>query len=417
MLLPPLRDALFGSRTPSFVLSLAAKAGAMPDMAFNAAWAKANGTMWKNGLLVPVTSVLSCTRASSKLAKNSAGSLETFSSNVLAITDLGLSAHEGRTNIALRSSGVDNASWNKDGTTVSADAVAAPDGTTTADKLVETATTAPHLIYQTITVSNATVYTWSVYAKKAERDWIAVDAADNGGDHYTFFDLTNGVVGTNAAGNAASIEALANGWYRCIVTRTTANVTGYHQIHVASADNTLSYLGNITKGLYVWGAQLEAGSFATPPIPTAGSSATRAADAVTFSDLSWFDGSADSIYAKWTVGNRNNATVWAFDATNDKVLDEQTGMSARIAGATVGNTLAAAATAKVAARMALNDFAIAMNGGTVATDTSETAPGTLTASRIGIDLAGANSLNSDVQEFAAWKGVTLANAKLQALGT
>ena len=66
--------------------------------------------------------------------------------------------------------------------------------------------------------------------------------------------------------------------------------------------------------------------------------------------------------------------------------------------------------------MALNDFAISMNGGTVATDTSETAPGTLTASRLGCDLAGANHLNNYIRELAGFKGTLLGDAALQALG-
>src|SRR5262249_30068696 len=137
----------------------------------------------------------------------------------------------------------------------------------------------------------------------------------------------------------------------------------------------------------------------------------------TFSDLSWLDGSNDSIYAEWVAANINNAKVWAFDATNDKLLDEQTGMSARIAGATVGNTAAAGATVKAAARMALNDFAISMNGGTVATDTSETGSGTLTASRLGVDLSGNNSLNSYIRRVAAFKGLVLGTFALQSLAS
>jgi hypothetical protein len=144
---------------------------------------------------------------------------------------------------------------------------------------------------------------------------------------------------------------------------------------------------------------------------------TRAVDVVTFSDLTWFSGTTDSIYAEWVVKNVNNAKVWAFDATNDKLLDEQTGMSARIAGATVGNTAAAGTIAKAAARIVVNDFAITMNGGTVATDVSETAPGTLTASRLGLDLAGANALNSYIRRIGNFKASGLTNAALQAIAT
>ena len=87
--------------------------------------------------------------------------------------------------------------------------------------------------------------------------------------------------------------------------------------------------------------------YPTSYIPTTTVAVTRAADIITFSDLTWFDGASDG-YAEWVAKNVNNAKVWAFDATADKLLDEQTGMSARIAGATVGNTVAAGATVKAA---------------------------------------------------------------------
>ena len=98
-------------------------------------------------------------------------------------------------------------------------------------------------------------------------------------------------------------------------------------------------------------------------------------------------------------------------------------MSPRIgdAGATfaitVGNTASAGATVKAAARMATNDIALCMNGGTVGTDTSATQPGTLTASRLGVDLSGANALNSYIRRVAAFKSTLVSNANLQALTT
>jgi hypothetical protein len=92
-------------------------------------------------------------------------------------------------------------------------------------------------------------------------------------------------------------------------------------------------------------------------------------------------------------------------------------MSARIAGATVANTAAAASTVKAAARLSLNDFAISMNGGAVATDGSETDPGTLAAARLGLSLAGANGLDGLIRRVSAWGATGLANGVLQTLST
>jgi hypothetical protein len=49
-------------------------------------------------------------------------------------------------------------------------------------------------------------------------------------------------------------------------------------INVASADNTDTFAGDGTSGLYIYGAQFEQGSFPTSYIPTSGATATRAAD-------------------------------------------------------------------------------------------------------------------------------------------
>ena len=162
----------------------------------------------------------------------------------------------------------DNGAWSKNAITVSANTTAttAPDGTSTADKFVENSGTSVHNNAQTATVTISTAYTVSVYAKAAERTWLALDPVNPGiSNNVTYFDLANGVVGTNAAGNTASIVSVGNGWYRCIVTRTTTGTQTSLRVEVgiASANNTASYTGNGTSGIYVWGAQLEVGATAT----------------------------------------------------------------------------------------------------------------------------------------------------------
>jgi len=53
-----------------------------------------------------------------------------------------------RTNLVLQSQAMENASWSNFAITVSANSDTAPDGTLTADKLVPTASNAPHLIHR-----------------------------------------------------------------------------------------------------------------------------------------------------------------------------------------------------------------------------------------------------------------------------
>lgn len=216
------------------------------------------------------------TRASDGWVENEAGLLVRRSPNTRSMAGKGLLTFPGRTNLLTYSEQFDNAAWTRNniaafGSGSIANAIAAPDGTTTADKIVEAATTATHNMAQNATIVSATVYTYSVYAKAAERSWICLEGGGGGGGFSVWFNLATGAVGAisgTTAGNV-SIVALPNGWYRCIVTDTSTSTSGAYRYFICDADNNQSYTGNGTSGLYLWGAQLEMGSFASPPIVNA----------------------------------------------------------------------------------------------------------------------------------------------------
>jgi hypothetical protein len=223
---------------------------------------------------------LSCSRASIGYSRNAAGTLTQFAANQLRITDLGLLVEDARTNLILQSQTF-GTTWTQDGVSVTSDATTAPDGTTTADKIVESAANAEHRVYQN-PGSGSDVGVWSVYAKAAGRSWISL--SQGAGSHYVFFDLTNGVVGSSGGDfTNITIEALANGWYRCSAYKTSATsffVIALQSSDVGSSFNT-GYLGNGTSGVYLWGAQFEVSTFVSSYIPTTSAAATRAKDNVT----------------------------------------------------------------------------------------------------------------------------------------
>lgn len=157
-------------------------------------------------------------------------------------------------NLLLQSQTLDNASLTKDGVTVSADSIAAPDGTTTADTIVETnAAGANHRTYQAITTTNGQTYTLSCYFKDNTRQYVVLlpQATSE-----ATFDLVNGTVTSTTGVISTRIEALASSWYRCSITYVAAT-SSFAQIWLANASGAhTTYNGDVTKSIYAWGFQL-----------------------------------------------------------------------------------------------------------------------------------------------------------------
>jgi len=170
-----------------------------------------------------------------------------------------------RRNLLTYSEQFDNAAWTKTATTVTANAIAAPDGSMAADKLIETAATSNHQATQSVTVTQGATYTATIYAKKGEIDVLTIDYA---AVLLGTYNLTTGVA-TIGAGNANSVAVSASmtdegdGWYRCSATITRAGATLAGDFRFSLRQNT-SYAGDGTSGIYLWGAQLDLGTAATP---------------------------------------------------------------------------------------------------------------------------------------------------------
>lgn len=189
----------------------------------------------------------------------------------------GLLMEDQATNIIRESEDFDALVWTKNAMSTSVNMIAAPDGTLTADKLVESNLGAAHFIAQSST-NRTGINTTSIYAKAGERKWLRVTGANAASKSAVWFNVETGTIGsiTGSYPTTATIEPVNDGWYRCSVT-----VTGDEDIVIfALADNDLvtSYIGDGTSGLYVWGAQLEEGSLATSYIPTESTTVTRSSE-------------------------------------------------------------------------------------------------------------------------------------------
>ncbi|MDW4550887.1 hypothetical protein R5H32_16110 [Defluviimonas sp. D31] len=193
-----------------------------------------------------------------------------------------------RTNLFARSQELENAVWVKNGASASAGAVRAPDGSLTADKLVEdTSAGAPHRVYSTLAIAAETDYVLSVYVQAAGRSYGRLRAGTNIGfiEDLTF-DLGAGTISGAPAGSA--IEALPEGWFRISLPfRTQVGATALSGAGVYIWDTAAggsgggdNYAGDGVSGLHVWGFQLEAGTAPSSYIAT-----TTAAVASPWRDL------------------------------------------------------------------------------------------------------------------------------------
>lgn len=201
-------------------------------------------------------------------------------------TPKGLLIEEARTNLLQQSETFDT-TWTNTGCSITADAVLAPSGAVTGDKLIKDAAFGFTSLSQNVTLSSAGgTAIMTLYAKAGERDKIALrEGATTGG--YAAFDLTNGTVLDENNINDSSITPAGNGWFRILIDVTLSSGTNYGGRIVALPDSytsgsvTASFSDDGTSGVYIWGSQIEEGSFATSYIETIASTATRNADVAT----------------------------------------------------------------------------------------------------------------------------------------
>lgn len=362
------------------------------------------------------------TRASPETCQWASGDLTYAASGQPCITDLGMGVWESRTNLLPWSQAFDNAAWVKTTATVTPDAAAAPDGTLTADKLVETAATANHLAAQTITVVSATQYAISVDAKAAERTFVAVYEGALGKGK--FFNLTNGTVGGNliAAPDSASIQPLSGGWYRCTIVVTTASTVATPSVYLSTDGSTISYLGVAGSGAYVWAGDTQAGAFPTPYIPTTTVAVTRAADVAS---IAFAQPPAATIYAEWTAAQQPTQTaVWS--TTNPYIHLAIAGASTTVLARAMdsGFSIISVINAgngtgtgvnKNAYAFQDNDYATSLNGAAVGTATGTPIPTGATGLFLGQWFTGGGTQLNGYMRMLSARPSRLPNAQLRAL--
>lgn len=384
------------------------------------------------------------TRASSATFVGSNGLIQSASTNnprfdfdPVSLAIRGLLVEEARTNLFLRSEEF-GTTWSSVRTSITANAAVAPDGATTADTLVENTDTDTHALQQSVSVTSGQSYTFSIYVKPAGRTNFSLRPAVAQFSAITsgaVFNLSTLAVTTLGGCTAATIADAGNGWARLTAAAAcTATASANFSAYLISTGTTDNYTGDGTSGVYLWGAQAEAGSFATSYIPTTGGTAGRTAD---FPKINGFaPANAVALLAEFTAGSF--AEYLQVVSIDNGVNNNERFPSLSVNGGTgvgrcdlfyggVGALNSSPTTANSISTSGVNKLALAventtaptsicLNGGAVVS-TNPASGGVITATVLCIGhraVDTGSSLNGHIRRIRYWPK-RLSNAQLQAL--
>jgi len=185
-----------------------------------------------------------------------------------------------RTNVATHSEYF--GAWDIVRATSVANSSVSPDGTSNAYKLEANVTSSNGSWFREILSSFSGNYEFSVFAKAGTTDFLQLRVDGTGG---VVFDLSDGTIKSeeNAVG---SVLDYGNGWYRCSIQLTASSSTTL--LIIVGNENMSTSVWSSTNGdsVYLYGAMLEAGSYATSYIPTYGTSVTRNGETLQLTGMS-----------------------------------------------------------------------------------------------------------------------------------
>jgi hypothetical protein len=332
-----------------------------------------------------------------------------------------LALEPSRTNFELNSEYFNEPTANQE-LTITANTTTSPEGLVNATRIIDNAVSGYHRFYNfpTLTAASGTTMTHSIFAKADGHSWFQISSGGSTDSQWANFDLTNGVVGNSSASANADIQPMGNGWYRCILNSSTTGASSQtistiisltNDTDVSTRFSTYSGTGN---GIFIWGLQLELGSYPTSYIPTYGTAVTRPKQSyleslkgegvigtegtMYFEFEGLEDGENSKLFTLSDKTSNNRLTVQNIDGLMSCSL-----VSGGSTQATVSTSVPVDRLNKVAIGYAADDVRVYINGISVLTDTSATIP-TMDTITIGKNEASlANYAAMDVYNFGLTK--------------
>ena len=248
-----------------------------------------------------------------------------------------------RVNLLTYSEEFDNGAWAKSGllafgsgSVANTTATTDPIGGNTADLIVQDSSAGVHGVTLNPSLAGG-VYTGSVYVKTAGSTRVALLFDNAGGTYYAYFDVVAGTVTgqPGSGGGVASITAAGNGWWRLVISSQTLIAPRAVVYLCQGATNTLSFTGDGTSGIYIWGADLRPANIGAN-VPAY----QRIADANTYDTSGFplylrFDGIDDSMYTPANLNLSGTDKVSVFAGV--RKLSASTGFVAETSAAAESN--------------------------------------------------------------------------------
>ncbi len=159
--------------------------------------------------------------------------------------------------------------WTATNLTITANSLSNPaDGRVTASKCLETTATGEHAYSQPYTFIPSINYQFSCWVRGLGRSYVQLVVNDGVNNYTSFFNVSNGSVGTYSANlpQSPTITQQNNGFWLCTVylTSATTAATGYVKTLVSTDGSTTSYTGDAAKGIWSWGNLLLQTTYADP---------------------------------------------------------------------------------------------------------------------------------------------------------
>ena len=371
-------------------------------------------------------------RASSATVINKDGLIETVGSGEPRVdfkddSKGALKLEPSRTNLYSFSNQFD-VFWSKFNLSAIPNSVTSLDGNLNGYLLQENTSNASHDFRQNATVVSGQQYTYSVFVKKSD-----VGQARNlsfyiGGTNGSIsFNTTNGTFFSVGSVDSYSSEDYGNGWWRLQFTDTSVS-TGFNVIAILNNGSTI-YQGDGTSGLYIYGAQLEQGSYATSYIPTQGGAVTRVADVCNNGANEQVINSTEGVLYVETSALSNDLSERRFglsDGTSSNVVRVgYTSVSNRIIAIVYNGSNQAVMTytspditqnSKIAVKYKENDFALWVDGVKRSTDASGSVFSANTLNSLDFNIGGGSHFYSETKDVRVYN-TALTDQELQALTT